>query len=70
MLTTPLRSENIPAIAAKTSGVENTNIYAISRRVEDDAEVRRARAVARIAEPDAEHPGRDRPRARAGARRD
>ena len=28
MLTTPLRSENIPPIAPKTNGVENANVWA------------------------------------------
>ena len=44
MLTTPLRSENIPPIAPKTSGVAKAKVWASSDGVEDDVQVAHARA--------------------------
>ncbi len=48
MLTTPLRSENVPAIAPKTSGVENTNIDAMSDAVKTRLSLPVLECVARM----------------------
>ena len=39
MFTTPLRSENMPAIAPNTSSIENANICAISKLLKTVDEV-------------------------------
>ena len=61
MFTTPLRSEKMPPIAAKASGVAKRSMAAVERRPDDDLiEVGDARARGEVAEPDAEHADRDR----------
>src|SRR4051812_7556586 len=69
MFTTPLRSENMPPIAPKTSGVENTNIDAISEAVKTmfrfdvlDRVARMPRPIPISAAATAPQPRRRRPR--------
>ena len=69
MFTTPERSEKIPPIAAKVSGVANTSIEAISARSEDLVEVARARARREVAEAEPDHAGGDRAPAEPARRR-
>ena len=58
MFTTPLRSENIPPIAAKTSGVAARERLRDQRGVEDGVEVAGAGVRREDAEPGAEDAGR------------
>ena len=70
MLTTPLRSENVPPIAAKTSGVVNASVCAISAASKTAFRWSVLEYVARIPRPSpitpvaaAPKPSRRRPRA-------
>ena len=56
MLTTPLRSENIPPIAPKTSGVENANVWATRDGSKTALRFPVPDRVARIPEPDSQEP--------------